>query len=67
MDSKLDFAMALAQVFNAAGPAVANLIVMIRRKDGTVSVVTMLDEADEQFQSNLEQARDWMTQHPDQP
>lgn len=60
----MDTAIALVNVFNATAPGIASLIAMIRRKDGTVSVVVMLDEADAQFNANIKQAQDWLAAHP---
>lgn len=57
-------AIAIVNLFNAASPGIASLIAMIRKKDGTVSVVVMLDEADAQFAANIKQAQDWLAAHP---
>lgn len=60
----MDTAIALVNLFNAASPGIASLIAMIRKKDGTVSVVVMLNEADAQFAANIQQAQDWLAAHP---
>lgn len=59
-------AIALVNLFNAATPGIASLIAMIRREDGTVAIVVMLDEADAQFSANLQQAKEWLAAHPKQ-
>lgn len=59
----MDTAIAIVNLFNAATPGIASLITMIKKKDGTVSVVVMLDEADAQFAANIKQAQDWLANH----
>ena len=60
----MDTAIALVNLFNTAAPGVAQLIVLIRNKNGNISVVAMLDEADAQFSANMKQAEDWLASHP---
>lgn len=57
-------ALAIVQLLNAAAPGIAELVLMIRKKDGTISVVSLLDEADAQFDANIKQAADWLKSHP---
>lgn len=57
-------ALAIVELINAAAPGVASLIVMIRHKDNTLSVVQVLDEADAKFSANLKEATDWLAAHP---
>lgn len=59
----MDTAIAIVNLFNVATPGIASLITMIKKKDGTVSVVVMLDEADAQFAANIKQAQDWLANH----
>lgn len=59
----MDTAIALVNLFNVVTPGIAQLILMIKNKNGTVSVVTLLDEADAQFQSNINQAQAWLAAH----
>ena len=59
----METAIAIVNLFNAVTPGVANLIVMIKRKDGTVAVLSILDEADSKFDGNLKQATDWLQAH----
>ncbi len=56
-------AIALLQLFNAAAPGIAELILLIRKTDGTIAIVPMLDEAGAQFKANLAQATDWLKAH----
>lgn len=62
----METAIAILNLFNLAAPNVANLILLIKRKDGSVSVVTLLDESDVQFSANIKQAQDWLASHPKQ-
>lgn len=59
----MGLALVLVQLFNAAAPGLAELILLIRKKDGTISVVSMLDEADAQFDANITQASEWLKAH----
>ncbi len=59
-------ALALANLINAITPGIAQLILLIRNKDNTISIVTYLDQADAQFDENLKQAQDWFKSHPAQ-
>lgn len=51
--------LALVELFNAVSPGVASLVTMIRHKDGTLTVLQVLDENDAAFDSNLKQAAEW--------
>ena len=57
-------ALLIVQLLNAAVPGIAQLILLIRNKDGTISVGTLLDQADAQFDANVKQAADWIAAHP---
>jgi hypothetical protein len=59
-------AIAVVELLNAAAPGLANLIVLIRHKDGGLSVLQVLDEADAKFSSNLKEATDWLAAHKGQ-
>jgi len=59
----MDTALALAQLFNLAAPGIASLILIIKNKSGTISIIPMLDEADAQFAANIKQAQDWLAAH----
>jgi len=60
----MELALALVNLLNVAAPGIASLILLIRRKDGTISVAALLDEADAQFDANIQQAADWFKAHP---
>jgi hypothetical protein len=57
-------ALMIVNLLNAAAPGIAQLILLIRHKDGTISVGAMLDEADAQFDANIKQAGEWLKNHP---
>lgn len=63
----MDTAIALVNLFNVATPGIAQLIVMIRNTNGTISVVALLDEADAKFADNIKQAQDWLAAHQPKP
>ena len=50
---------AILELINAAAPGVISLVAMIRHKDGTMTAVAYLDEADTQFAANQKQIADW--------
>jgi len=60
----MNTALAIVQLLNAVAPGVAELILLIRKQDGTISVGVLLDEADAQFDANMKQAADWLSAHP---
>lgn len=57
-------AILIANLINAASPGVAEIILMIKKTDGTVSIVTLLDQADAAFAANIQTAKAWMVAHP---
>ncbi len=59
----METAIAIATLINALTPAAAEIILLIKKKNGTVSVVALLDEADAQFSANIQQANDWLAAH----
>lgn len=63
----METAIALVQLLNTASPGVASLVALIRRKDGGLNVLVVLDEADAQFDANLKQAADWLAKNPQKP
>jgi hypothetical protein len=60
----IDTAIGIVNLINAAAPGVAELILLIRKRDGTVTVAALLDEADAAFAANIKQAQDWLATHP---
>lgn len=56
-------ALAIINLLNAAAPGIANLILLIKNQDGTITVAQYLDRADAQFEKNLSEAADWFKTH----
>ncbi len=57
-------ALAIVQLLNAVAPNIASLILLIRKKDGTIAVMPLLDEADATFDKNIADATAWLKAHP---
>ena len=55
----MNTALLIARILAASSDEVVELILLLRKKDGTVAVMPILDEADEQFEANLEKIRKW--------
>jgi hypothetical protein len=60
----MESALQIMTLLNAAAPGIAQLVMLIKGKDGTISVVAMCDEADAGFDANIKQVSDWMKAHP---
>lgn len=60
-------ALAILEAFNRAAPGVAELILLIRRKNGKIAIMPMLDEAAAQFDENIATANEWLAAHPAKP
>ena len=56
-------ALAIIQLLNVAAPGIASLVLLIKKTDGTIGVVQLLDEADAKFSDNIKQASDWLKAH----
>ena len=61
----MDKAIQIVNLLNAAVPGIASMIQMIKNQDGTVSLTVTFDQADQQFDANLQQVTDWFKAHPD--
>jgi hypothetical protein len=61
----MDKAIQIVNLLNAAIPGIASAIQMIKNQDGTVSLTVTFDQADQQFDANLQQVTDWFKAHPD--
>lgn len=61
----MDKAIQIINLLNAAVPGIASMIQLIKNQDGTVSLTVTLDQADQQFDANLQQVTDWFKAHPD--
>jgi len=60
----MELAIAIATLINAVTPGVAQIILMIKKTDGTIGIVPMLNEADTNFKANIKQVQDWLAAHP---
>lgn len=60
----MELALALFSLFNTVAPGVAQVILMVRKKDGTIAIMPLLDEAASGFEANIKQAADWLKTHP---
>jgi hypothetical protein len=60
-------ALAIVNLLNVAAPGIADLILLIRNKDGTITIGALLDQSDAQFDTNIQQAADWFKTHPTVP
>lgn len=63
----LEKAINALQTLNVGGAAVASIVMSVRRKDGTETVVTVLDGTDAQLHANLDEAQEWLDAHPAEP
>lgn len=60
----MNTALLIAQLLNQAAPGVAEIVMMVRKKDGTLTIMPLLDEASDTFAANLESAKAWLGAHP---
>lgn len=60
----MNTALGIVTLLNALVPGIAQIIILVKRNDGTISVMPLLDEADAKFSENLKQIADWMKAHP---
>ena len=56
----MGFALGIVSLLNAAAPGIAQVVLMIKGKDGTIAVMPLLDEADARFDQNLREAMDYL-------
>jgi hypothetical protein len=61
--SSIDKAIEIINLLNTATPGIANLIILIKNNDGSISVPVLLDQADQKFSDNIKQATDWLKEH----
>jgi hypothetical protein len=55
--------LAILQLINAAAPIATNIILAVKHKDGSVTTVVLLDEADAQYAKNIADAQAWLASH----
>ena len=60
----VETAISVVNMFNATAPGVANLVLLIKRKDGNIDVMPILDEADDNFTDTIDTARTWLQDNP---
>ncbi len=63
----MELALAIATLFNTVTPGIAQLILMVKNANGTVSIIPLLDEADAHFAANITQAQAWLATHTTKP
>jgi hypothetical protein len=51
-------------IINLVNAALPGILLLIKRKDGSLSVGILLDEADANFDRNIKQVTDWFKDHP---
>jgi hypothetical protein len=62
----MNTALAIVNLLNTASPGIAELILLIKKQDGTIAVGALLDQSDAQFDANVSQIKDWMESHQKQ-
>lgn len=60
----LDTGVQIAGVFNSAAPGIASVIAIIRGTDGKITVMPILDSAEEGFEATILKAKQWQKDHP---
>jgi len=55
----MDLTLLLTKFLIDTTPDVIELILLLKKKDGTVAIVPILDEADEQFEENIRKIEEW--------
>lgn len=49
----------ILQLLRELAPEIIELILIIKKKDGSVSIIPILDEADEKFKENIRKIEEW--------
>jgi len=57
----------ILSLVNVLAPSIVNLVMMFKQKDGSTSVIVLLDAADAQNAANQQQVADWLKAHGAQP
>jgi hypothetical protein len=60
----MGLALQILSLLNAATPGIASLITVLRKPDGTITVLQFLDQAEAQVDANIKQLSDWLAAHP---
>jgi hypothetical protein len=62
----METALLIANLLNNAAPNIAEIILLIKKSDGSIAVVPLLDQADSKFTENMQQATAWLEDHKKQ-
>ena len=54
----------IANMFNATVPGIASLLLLIVEKNGAITIMPILDAAEEGFEKALTAAAKWKRDHP---
>jgi len=49
----------ILQLLRELSPEIVELVLLVRKKDGGISVIPILDEADEKFKENIKKIEEW--------
>lgn len=60
----MGLALMIMQLLNTAAPGIASLITILRKPDGTITVLQFLDSAEAKVDANIKEITDWMAAHP---
>ncbi len=60
----MELALSIATIINALAPSIASVLLMVKKTDGTITLIPILDQADARFVDNIRQATDWLNSHP---
>lgn len=52
----METALLIADIIAKLGPTVVDVVVLLRRQDGSIAVLTVLDEAEAKFDENIRRA-----------
>jgi len=55
----MDLTLLLTKFLIETTPDVIELILLLKKKDGTVAIIPILDEADDQFKKNIKKIEEW--------
>ncbi len=60
----MDLITQILALVNAATPGVVSLSgLLLRKQDGTLSIIAILDETDAQYDDNIKKAQEWLAEH----
>jgi hypothetical protein len=59
----MNTALLIAQLLNTATPGIVEIVLLIKKQDGTIAIVPLLDQADSKFTANMQQAAKWLEEH----